>query len=227
MKIKILLVEDDKNMGLLLQENFIIEGYHVDLSVDGESALKLFRKCKYDLLILDIMLPKKDGLTLAKQIRKEDLEIPIIFLTARSMSSDKITGFQIGCDDYITKPFDEEELLYRVKAILRRVNINSEINKTKLIAIGNLSINLQERLIIGPNGEIKLSAKEVALVSILSQNRNSVVPRVQILKELWGRDDYFTSKSLDVYLTKIRRYFRLDSAIELENIHGYGYKLKY
>jgi len=224
-KLKILFVEDDKNMGFLLRENLRLEGFDVTLSRDGESAWKFYNQFDYDLLILDIMLPQKDGLSLAKEIRTKDVDTPIIFLTARSMPSDKVVGFQIGCDDYIIKPFNEEELIYRIKAIMKRVKSEHRVISESNVQLGKISINFRERKINCEGKELNISAKEAALIWILFQNKNKVVSRGTILKEVWGKKDYFTSKSLDVYLSKIRKYLKFDSDVILLNIHGFGYKL--
>jgi len=223
---RILLVEDDKNMGFLLKENLHMEGYLATLSQDGEDGWKQFQQRSFDLCILDIMLPKKDGLELAREIRKENPSIPLIFLTARSMKRDKIDGFTIGCDDYITKPFDTEELLHRVKALLRRSQNQVIVEEPDVLTLSDKStFSVADRLLRINNAENRLSSKEAELLKLLSMNNGKVVSRSNILKTIWGRDDYFTSNSLDVYLTKLRKYLKGDDQLIIQNIHGHGYLL--
>ncbi len=223
-QINILVVEDDKNMGFLLLENLRTKGYYPTLCKNGEEGLAEYFKNKYDLCLFDIMLPKKDGLSLAQSIRKTDNDVPIIFLTARTLDMDKIAGFKAGCDDYLTKPFNIEELLLRIKALLKRSR--REIGTTlSILVFGDTKFNNSVRT-IELNGVIeKLSTREAGIVRILSENKNKVVSRPMIMQAVWQRDDYFTSKNLDVYLTKIRKLLHRDEKLELQNIHGYGYKL--
>lgn len=223
--VNILVVEDDKNMGFLLKENLKMLGFEVRHAEDGEQGAKLFKQEDFDLYLLDIMLPKKDGLSLAKEIRAADETTPIIFLTARTMTQDKIVGFKAGCDDYLTKPFDIEELIYRIQAILKRTHPEHHIKQTKMMHIGSYQFLPTERLLRTDDEEYQLSAKEAGLLKLLAENRNEGVSRSLILKTVWGKDDYFTSKSLDVYLTKVRKYLKSNDAVELINIHGFGYKL--
>jgi len=222
---KILVVEDDKNAGILLLENLKLTGYDVSLARDGVEGMDQFNKSKFDLCLLDIMLPKKDGHELAKEIRKKDLDVPIIFLTARTMDSDKIEGFRHGCDDYITKPFNVEELLYRIKAILKRSMTSIEDPKKRAFKIGKYRFNYSERKLFIKDDSYCLSTKEAELLKILSMHKNKILSRSTIMTDVWGRDDYFVSKSLDVYLTKIRKYLKQDPEVEILNIHGHGYKL--
>ena len=223
--VNILLVEDDKNMGFLLLENLRNAHYQVTLCKDGEEGLSEYIKNNYHLCLLDIMMPKKDGLTLAKAIRKKDPNVPIIFLTARTMDFDKIAGFKAGCDDYVTKPFNIEELLLRIKALLNRSMVEVDSAQIDVLIFGNTKFNAIDRTICLNNKTEKLSTREADLIKILVENKNDVVSRTQIMQAVWQRDDYFTSKNLDVYLTKIRKLFHLDKKLELQNIHGYGYKL--
>jgi len=222
---KILIVEDDKNMGFLLSENLKMSGYNPVLSQNGEDGVKQFSKYKFNLCILDIMLPGKDGLALAREIRKTDPQIPIIFLTARSREEDRIEGFKIGCDDYITKPFSVEELLWRIKAILKRTDNNTYTEKDLFYKIGNYNFNYIERILSINNTTFQLSAKEANLLKLFCQHKNKIISRSIILKNVWGRDDYYVSKSLDVYLTKLRKYIKEDTNLKILNVHGYGYKL--
>lgn len=224
--INILLVEDDKNAAYLLKENLLLDAYKVQIAVDGEEGLALFQQQTFDLCILDIMLPKKDGLLLAKDIRSLNSEMPIIFLTARSLGKDIIDGFKIGCDDYITKPYNIAELLLRIKAILRRLNSNRiEAEKQYLYEYPNVTFRIKERLLIIGDVKYHLSTKENEILQQLFANRGEIVTRTDIMKSVWGQDDYYTSKNLDVCLTKIRKYFNKSNHIELINIHGQGYRL--
>ncbi len=224
-QINILIVEDDKNMGFLLLENIHNDGYNATLCVNGVEGLSEFFKNKYDICLLDIMMPKKDGLTLAKAIREKDSNVPIIFLTARTMDMDKIAGFKAGCDDYITKPFNIEELLLRIKALLKRSMHKVDLLTSNILLFGNTKFNTSDRTICLNDKTEKLSTREAGLVRILAENKNNVVSRTMIMQAVWQRDDYFTSKNLDVYLTKIRKLLHRDEKLELQNIHGYGYKL--
>ena len=223
-KAKILLVEDDKNSGYLLSENLKSEGYSVTVCENGELGWEAFVHESFDLCILDIMLPKKDGMELATNIKNRNPDIPFIFLSARTMSEDKIKGFKIGCDDYITKPFHMEEMLLRVKAVLQR-RMRDDIQEVKLFELGSFLFNVDERRITGTDKKIKLSNKEALLFKLFCENMNQVVSRNKILLTIWGRDDYYTSNSLDVYLTKIRKILKESDCMNLQNIHGYGYKL--
>lgn len=222
---KILLVEDDKNMGFLLKENFKISGFDVVLCENGLDGLNTFHEKEFDLCILDIMLPGKDGLSLATDIRKTNADVPIIFLTAKSLDEDKITGFKKGCDDYVTKPFNIEELIYRIKAVLRRKHADFQDRDFNEFYFGGFKLVYDERKLTKGDECHTLSAKEADLLNILLKNKNNVVSRSAILKEVWGVDDYYVSKSLDVYLNKIRKYFQGDAKIEIMNVHGFGYKL--
>ncbi|MCD4679357.1 MAG: response regulator transcription factor [Bacteroidales bacterium] len=222
---KILVVEDDKNAGYLLTENLKLSGYDVVLAKDGEEGIEQFEQAKFNLCILDIMLPKKDGHQLAREIRKGDADVPIIFLTARIMDSDKIEGFKHGCDDYVTKPYNIEELLWRIKAILKRTTIISPAEEKTEFDIGKYHFRYSERKLKIAKDSFNLSTKEADLLKILSRHQNKILSRSTIMNEVWGRDDYFVSKSLDVYLTKIRKYLKHDPDIEILNIHGHGYKM--
>ena len=222
--VKILIVEDDKNAGYLLNENLKISGYMTVLSKDGLDGLNQFNNTTFDLCILDIMLPKIDGHQLAKEIRKTKVDVPIIFLTARTMDSDKIEGFKIGCDDYITKPYNIEELLWRIKAILKRSKGNVVKSEDDEFVIGRYIYNYSERKLVINDTIHSLSTKEADLLRIFCLHQFEVISRSTILNEVWGKDDYFVSKSLDVYMTKLRKYLRDDPNIEILNFHGHGYK---
>jgi len=223
--INILVVEDDKNMGFLLLENLRNSGYHAVLCKNGEEGLKEYLNNSYDLCLFDIMMPKKDGLTLAQAIRENDTDVPIIFLTARTMDMDKIAGFKAGCDDYVTKPFNIEELLLRIKALLKRSRREFDSTAPKLLTFGNTKFNTSTRTIELNDKIEKLSTREAGIIRILAESKNKVVSRAMIMQAVWQRDDYFTSKNLDVYLTKLRKLIHKDEKVEIQNIHGYGYKL--
>lgn len=222
-KEKILLVEDDKVMAFLLEQNLKAEGYLVKSCYDGESALMNFRQKKYDLCLVDVMLPKMDGFSLAKIIKKENEKIPLVFLTARNMVPDKIKGFKTGADDYVVKPFDIHELLFRIKAILRRTN-GEVIVQNKEKKLGGYKFNPLTRELSKDGTILKLSAKEADLLNLFIDNKNQMLPRQIILQKVWGDDNFFNSKSLDVYLTRIRKIFSDDPELELVNIHGTGYR---
>lgn len=224
-QIKLLLVEDDQNLGSLLSEFLNAKGYETDLGKDGVEGFDMFGKKAYDLCLLDIMMPKKDGYTLAKEIRQIDPKVPIIFLTAKSMKEDTVEGFMSGADDYITKPFSMEELLFRIKAILRRSRgseIDEEENEFK---IGKFNFNAQVQQLELDGEVIRLTSKENQLLKTLCLNSNQVLQRDTALKLIWGDDTYFNARSMDVYISKLRKYFRADDDIEIVNIHGKGFKL--
>lgn len=222
-KTKILLVEDDLNLGFLLVDFLETNGFDVKLFRDGESGYKGYLNNKYDFCILDVMLPKMDGFTVAQKIRDENKQIPIIILTAKILKNDKLKGFAIGIDDYITKPFDEDELLCRINAIL--VRSNHDINIDCVFCIGNFVFDLHNHLLKSKNIEKRLTAKETKIISLLIEQKNRLVKRSDILKSVWGTDDYFTGRSLDVFITKIRKYLESDSSIKIENIPTVGYVL--
>ncbi|MCH8903585.1 MAG: response regulator transcription factor [Bacteroidetes bacterium] len=221
----LLIVEDDPHMGMLLQENLKMAGFRTILAKDGMEGISKYREGDFDLCLLDIMLPKKDGMEVAEDIRVINPQMPFIFITARTMSVDRIKGFKVGCDDYITKPFELEELILRVKAVLNRTHgpIHQGIEQMML---GKFEFNLTERLLSLKNKVITLSTKEAQLLWLLAINSNEAVSRHDMLRHVWGTDNYFVSKSMDVYLTKVRKYLKSDPNITLKNIHGYGYKLE-
>lgn len=227
-KTKILLVEDDFNLGLVIQDFLSLEGYKVHLCRDGKEGLQKFNKNDYDLCLLDVMLPEKDGFSIAEDIRKVNLEIPIIFLTAKSLPEDKVKGFKAGGDDYITKPFNNEEFLLRIKAILKRTagTIIEEDKNKGIYELSNYkfdSINL--RLYI--NGEEKrLTKRESAILKLLTEHKNKVIERSLVLNLIWGDDNYFNGRSLDVFITKLRKYLADDDKIQINNLHGVGFKLE-
>lgn len=225
--VKILLVEDDPNLGGLLKEFLFVKNYDVSLAKDGDEGLKYYTSQDFDLCILDIMLPKVDGFTLAREIRLVDEKIPIIFLTAKSQQKDKIEGFKIGGDDYLTKPFSMEELLYRVSALLKRSNLNKvEVNNDNFV-IGKFKYNFQNRSLNIENKSIKLTSKENQLLNLLVLKRGGLVSRTEALVKIWKSDNYFNSRSMDVYIAKLRNHLKHDESIEIINIHGEGFKLIY
>jgi DNA-binding response OmpR family regulator len=225
---KILLVEDDPNLGLLLQDYLQLKGkFEVVLCKDGEEGLKAFTKQNFDLLILDVMMPKKDGFTLGKEIRKFNTQVPIIFATAKGMIEDKTQAFNLGGDDYITKPFRIEELLLRINALLKRVNNNekSEEEKQTHFKIGRYDFDYTSQMISAGDMQQKLSTKEAELLRLLCLRKNEVLTREEALLNIWHDDNYFNGRSMDVFLSKIRKYLKDDSNVEIINVHGRGYKL--
>ncbi len=225
-KLNILVVEDDPNLGTILSEYLRAKNFEVTLAKDGEEGFTVFANDQFDLIILDVMMPKKDGFTLAKDIRKIDKHIPIIFLTAKSMKEDTIEGFKSGGDDYMTKPFSMEELLLRIDAILRRSKpADGEREKLKTYEIGLFNFNPNERMLTWKEGEVKLTSKENQLLKLLVQNKNDVLERTAALKAIWGDDSYYNSRSMDVYITKLRKYLKPDERIEIINVHGKGFRL--
>lgn len=223
-KLKILLCEDDENLGMLLREFLVAKGYSADLCSDGEKGYKTFLKDKYDLCVLDIMMPKKDGFTLAMEIRNINSEIPIIFLTAKDLKEDVQQGFKIGADDYITKPFSMEELVLRISAILRRVRGKKEKEIT-MYKIGKFTFDTQKQTLVIDGVSKKLTTKESELLSLLCAHMNEILERNYALKHIWIDDNYFNARSMDVYITKLRKLLKDDPQIEIINIHGKGYKL--
>lgn len=226
-KNKLLLVEDDINLGTILREYLTIKGFDVEHAFNGEDGFEYFRMKKYDVCILDVMMPKLDGFSLARQIRKTDSNIPVIFLTAKTMAQDKIEGFKIGADDYITKPFNAEELLFRINAILKRTKPSSNGNDEAppLFVIGKYSFDYNKRILSGGGREQKLTTKEAELLRLLCVNANKSLERTFALKTIWNDDNYFTARSMDVYIAKLRSYLKEDEAIQIVNLHGSGFKL--
>lgn len=224
-KIKVLLAEDDENLGSLLREYLIAKGLDTDLFVNGELALEGFKKGSYNICILDVMMPKMDGFTVAREIKKINGNVPFIFLTAKSLKDDVIEGFSVGADDYMTKPFSMEELLFRIKAILRRSSTNnsSEINDT--FKVGKYEFDSQKQILATDDKVQKLTTKESELLKLLCNNMNNVLERNFALKTIWQEDSYFNARSMDVYITKLRKYLKEDDSIQILNIHGKGYKL--
>ena len=224
MNIKVLVAEDDSNLGTILSEYLSAKGYEVELCRDGEEAYQAFVKHSFDFCILDVMMPVKDGFTLAKQIRKVNKQIPIIFLTAKSMKEDTLEGFKSGADDYITKPFSMEELLVRMKAIIRR-SLGDTEDGGGIVSIGSYEFDYQKQSLKIADKIYKLTSKENDLLKLLSNNINDVLDRTYALKAIWEDDSYFNSRSMDVYITKLRKHLKEDDSIEIVNVHGKGFKL--
>ena len=222
---KVLLVEDDPNLGSLLKEYLDAQGYATVLATDGKKGYDVFSKDKFNICILDVMMPVKDGFTLAKEIRAIDINIPIVFLTAKSMKEDAIEGFSVGADDYITKPFSMEELLLRIKAILRRTETRSKDNGQDEFKIGKYSFDYKHQTLEFNGVPQKLTTKEADLLKLLCLHANDVLDRNFALKSIWNDDNYFNGRSMDVYIAKLRKYLKEDSAVELINVHGKGFKL--
>ncbi|MCI4651626.1 response regulator transcription factor [Phaeodactylibacter sp.] len=228
---KILLVEDDQNFGDVLRSYLEMHDYDVTLATDGEQGLEKYNEGTYDLCIFDVMMPKKDGFTLAKEIREKDEDMPIIFLTAKTMKEDVVKGFKIGADDYISKPFNSEELLYRIQAILKRSQAKADPREEiKEFTIGKYHFNFPLRILtFDPDGpeeeENKLSPKEAQLLRMFAMYMNDILPRSEALTKIWGEDNYFTARSMDVFVTKLRKYLKKDDNIEIVNIHGNGFQL--
>ena len=222
--IKILLCEDDENLGMLLREYLQAKGYSTVLCPDGEQGFKEFTKNKYDIAVLDVMMPKKDGFTLAQDIRQVNADLPIIFLTAKTLKEDILEGFKIGADDYITKPFSMEELVFRVEAILRRVR-GKKTKESTLYHIGKFVFDTQKQLLTIGDQQTKLTTKENELLALLCSHANEILQRDFALKTIWIDDNYFNARSMDVYITKLRKHLKDDDQIEIINIHGKGYKL--
>lgn len=225
---KILLVEDDPNLGLLLQDYLQLKGkFEVVLCTDGDEGLRAFTKQSYDLLILDVMMPKKDGFTLGKEIRKINDHVPIIFATAKAMIEDKTQAFTLGGDDYITKPFRIEELLLRINALLKRTE-GSEKKADEMqtqFKIGKYAFDFSTQIISIDGLQQKLSTKEAELLRLLCLHKNEVLTREEALLNIWHDDNYFNGRSMDVFLSKIRKYLKDDPSVEIVNVHGRGYKL--
>ncbi|MCF8405517.1 MAG: response regulator transcription factor [Bacteroidales bacterium] len=225
-KTKVLLAEDDKNLGSVLTSYLEAKGYPTTLCANGQEAFKQFSMQSFDFCIVDVMMPVKDGFTLAKEIREIDKKIPILFLTAKSMQEDKLKGFELGADDYLTKPFSMEELLLRMKAIIRRSTESKSMETSRnMYEVGKFTFDYNRQILKADNFEQKLTSKETELLKMLCDNVNNVLDRSIALKKIWHDDSYFNARSMDVYITKLRKYLKLDNKIELINVHGVGFKL--
>ena len=226
MKTKILLVEDDASLGFIISDQLKSDGYHVTLCTDGAEGFQRFNDDSFHMCIFDVMMPKKDGFSLAKDIRKVDSNIPILFLSAKSNDEDKVEGFKSGGDDYLTKPFNVEELQLRVAAMLRRVNIQPEANDESSYQLGEYTFDTINFHLKHKNFEKSLTKKEAQILKILCKFKNQVVAREIVLNGVWGQDDYFVGRSLDVFITKLRKYLKEDERIQISNVHGIGFKLE-
>ena len=223
-KIKILLCEDDENLGMLLREYLQAKGFVAELCADGEAGFKAFLKTKFDICVLDVMMPKKDGFTLAQEIRSANTDVPIIFLTAKTLKEDILEGFKLGADDYITKPFSMEELVFRIEAILRRTK-GKKSRESTVYRLGQFTFDTQKQLLQIGEKQTKLTIKENELLALLCSHSNEILQRDFALKTIWIDDNYFNARSMDVYITKLRKHLKDDPQIEIINIHGKGYKL--
>jgi two-component system, OmpR family, response regulator len=225
MKKRILLAEDDSNLGPLLKNYLNAKNYETTLFTAGEPAIGAFSEGSFDLCILDIMMPEMDGLALAKAIREKESGIPIIFLTAKNQEDDIIEGFKTGADDYITKPFSMEELIYRMEAILRRMSGRETQNTEELNNIGAYSFDSKRQLLLYNDEKIALTTKESELLELLCRHKNEILERNYALKTIWIDDNYFNARSMDVYITRLRKYLKKDLTVKILNIHGKGYRL--
>ena len=223
-RLKILLCEDDENLGMLLREYLQAKGFVAELCADGEAGFKAFLKTKFDICVLDVMMPKKDGFTLAQEIRSANTDVPIIFLTAKTLKEDILEGFKLGADDYITKPFSMEELVFRIEAILRRTK-GKKSRESTVYRLGQFTFDTQKQLLQIGEKQTKLTTKENELLALLCSHSNEILQRDFALKTIWIDDNYFNARSMDVYITKLRKHLKDDTQIEIINIHGKGYKL--
>ena len=220
----ILLCEDDESLGMLLREYLQAKGYDAELCLDGEAGFKAFMKSHYDMCVLDVMMPKKDGFTLAQEIRQMNAGVPIIFLTARNLKEDIFEGFKIGADDYLTKPFSMDELVFRMEAVLRRTQ-GLKPQAVSVYKFGKFTFDTQRQILDDGVTQVKLTTKESELLMLLCAHANDVLLREMALKSIWIDDNYFNARSMDVYITKLRKHLKADPSIEITNVHGKGYKL--
>ena len=223
-KQRILLCEDEESLGMLLREYLQAKGYDAELYLDGESGYKAFVKGHFDMCLLDVMMPKMDGFSLAREIRIVNQEVPIIFLTAKNLKDDILEGFKLGADDYLTKPFSMDELVYRMEAIMRRVRGKNQKVQT-VYQIGKFTFDTQRQILSFGDEQTKLTTKESELLALLCSHSNEVLERELALKTIWIDDNYFYARSMDVYITKLRKHLRADDRIEINNVHGKGYRL--
>ncbi|MFQ5605895.1 MAG: response regulator transcription factor [bacterium] len=224
--IKILLIEDDPNLGFILHENLEMQGYSATLCAGGEEGKKAYLQGNFDLCLIDVMLPKRDGFTLAAEIRKLDQDIPIIFLTAKSLKEDRIQGLKIGGDDYVTKPFSMEELLLRIQAVLKRYKGQSySAEATRIFAIGEYEFDYDHQLLKVGDQSQKLTFKEAELLKLLCLHQNQILERELALNLIWGDDSFFNARSMDVFISRLRKYLKKDERVKIVNVHGKGFKL--
>ena len=223
-KLHILLCEDEESLGMLVREYLQAKGYDAELYLDGEAGYKAFVKGKYDMCLLDVMMPKMDGFTLARELRSINSEVPIMFLTAKNLKDDILEGFKLGADDYLTKPFSMDELVYRMEAILRRVKARSRQMATRY-QLGRFTFDTQRQLLSIDDKSTKLTTKESELLTMLCTHMNDILERDLALKTIWIDDNYFNARSMDVYITKRRKHLKDDPNVEINNVHGKGYRL--
>jgi DNA-binding response OmpR family regulator len=223
---RILLLEDDANLGFVIREHLEAHGFAVTLKTNGVDGLAETQKSRFDLLLVDVMMPKKDGFTFTREFRAKDAHTPVIFLTAKALKEDRVEGFRIGGDDYVTKPFSIDELLLRIKAVLRRTKPSTgQGDEDRLFSLGLLSFDARRQLLTGPKTEQNLTSRENELLRILAGKPNEPVDRSEILKKVWGDDTIFNGRSLDVFVSKLRKYLSADPALEIKSVHGKGYRL--
>ena len=222
---KILLVEDDDSLGFVVKDNLEQEGYEIDLQVTGKAGQKAFQQNQYDIFILDVMLPEMDGFTLAEYIRNAGSDVPIIFLTAKSLKEDRIKGLKLGADDYLTKPFSIEELRLRIEAILKRTG-KKTVQDIAVHSLGKYTFDTKNLKLIFEEKALELTHRESDLLEFLVKHKNETLPRDKILIAIWGDDDYFKGRSLDVFITRLRKYLVQDPSIKLSNVHGVGFRLE-
>ncbi|MBP5612338.1 MAG: response regulator transcription factor [Bacteroidales bacterium] len=222
---KILLAEDDENLGPLLQAYLVAKSYEVDLFVNGQDAVDGFHASHYDLCILDVMMPLRDGFSVAQEIRTLNRTIPIIFLTAKSLKTDVVEGFKVGADDYVTKPFNMEELLFRIDAVLRRTKMDVNTVRVAVYKLGSFTFDVFKQTLQRDGNVYKLTTKESELLRLLCDHANQILERNYALKTIWDDDNYFNARSMDVYITKLRKYLKEDPSVEIINVHGKGFRL--
>ena len=222
---KILLLEDDPNLGLIVQEHLTLNGYHVTLCVDGQAGSEAYSGGKFDLCLIDVMMPRKDGFTFVKELRSTDEQIPVIFLTAKALREDRITGFKVGCDDYITKPFSVEELLLRIQAVLKRTDPTRHEDEPAEFQIGRYRFDSRCQLLKLDDVERKLTSRESELLHLLCRHLNRTLPRDFALREIWGDEGYFVGRSMDVFISKLRKHLKDDSRVSILSVHGKGFRL--
>jgi len=222
---RVLLLEDDENLGSILEEHLQMQGFDVLRCRNGVEGLEAFRREQYDLCLVDVMMPKKDGFTFAREVRQSDESTPLIFLTAKSLKEDKIEGFKIGCDDYLTKPFSMEELLLRINAVLRRSQKPPEEEPPTEFSVGNFQFDYTRQILAMGKEEQRLTPKEADLLRLLCIHKNQTLERSHALQQIWGEDSYFSGRSMDVFVSKLRKYLKADQSVEIMSIHGKGLRL--
>jgi two-component system, OmpR family, response regulator VicR len=224
-QLKVLLLEDDPNLGLIIQESLVHLGYAVTLLPDGEAGLAEFQRSQFDLCLVDVMMPLKDGFSFAREIRRTDVDTPLIFLTAKSLTEDKVAGFKIGCDDYITKPFSMEELVLRIQAVLRRRGGAGHHLASDTFAIGKFQFEYSRQVLSIDDEEVPLTSRESELLRLLCLHKNKTLERSSALRTIWGDDSYHAGRSMDVFISKLRKHLKRDTKIEIKTIHGQGFRL--